>query len=365
MCAQPGFLPLEQMQMVYSADDIAVARSLQSLALSSAGYVLGGLVPIYSRLPLNLFIQIYDYVCSLHEEWTFLLRSRWTKVKALHIMTRYVPFCLITEGLYLTFAPNEDPNTCRVLINIYSCLGVISLICSEGIFVLRTSAFWNDNRIILVAMMSTFFAIVVSSFGIWFTAVAAPDVMTGAIPSTQGCYWDPRSVLFFLSFILLFVFQLGLISLTLIHVIQSWRSDNGHLHVVLMKHNIFYYACGLYVRKQYLRYDRVIDVTHTQSTYNSFLETLQVFVLSILATRMHLHLWNTDRRMRGSDAFHVTCRPSGVRWKRNVMQGEKPNWTGISNYDSEDRLEDFGHKCILNTDTHAYDVAEPTFQVLE
>ncbi|KAG1719457.1 hypothetical protein EDB19DRAFT_1784544 [Suillus lakei] len=37
----------------------------------------------------------------------------------------------------------------------------------------------------------------------------------------------------------------GLVSLTLIRVIQSWRTAKGHLHAVLEKHNILYYACGL------------------------------------------------------------------------------------------------------------------------
>ncbi|KAG1738018.1 hypothetical protein EDB19DRAFT_1909460 [Suillus lakei] len=241
----------------------------------------------------------YDYVCSLHEEWTFLLRSRWTKVKALYIIARYVPFCFIIEGLYLTFVSDEDLNQCRTLINIYSCFGVISLICSECFFVLRTSALWNNNQIVLVAMMSTCFAIIVSFTGIWFTAVAASDVMASTIPGIQGCYWDSRGVLFFTSFILLFVFQLGLVSLTLIRVLQSWRSDNGPLYAVLVKHNIFYYACALFLSAMNV----LAPILSSDSTYNSFLETVQVFVLSILATQMHLHLWNTDQHMRGSDAF--------------------------------------------------------------
>ncbi|KAG1859115.1 hypothetical protein C8R48DRAFT_714581 [Suillus tomentosus] len=37
----------------------------------------------------------------------------------------------------------------------------------------------------------------------------------------------------------------GLFFLTLIHVIQSWRTAKGHLYSILVKHNMFYYACGL------------------------------------------------------------------------------------------------------------------------
>ncbi|KAG2040832.1 hypothetical protein BDR03DRAFT_947474, partial [Suillus americanus] len=70
--------------MEYSADEIAAARSLQYLAA-------------------------YDYVCSFHEEWNFLCRSRWTEVKVLYIIARYVPFLLIITDVYLNFSPNENP----------------------------------------------------------------------------------------------------------------------------------------------------------------------------------------------------------------------------------------------------------------
>ncbi|KAG2038817.1 hypothetical protein BDR03DRAFT_283975 [Suillus americanus] len=48
-------------------------------------------------------IWIYDYACSFHEEWTFLLRSHWSKVKGLYIVTRYLPSILLTANLYRAF----------------------------------------------------------------------------------------------------------------------------------------------------------------------------------------------------------------------------------------------------------------------
>ncbi|KAG2047210.1 hypothetical protein BDR06DRAFT_120275 [Suillus hirtellus] len=99
----------------------------------------------------------YDYISLLHEEWSFLLQSRWTKLKALYIVARYIPFFFIATDLYMIFTPNENPDKCRMLINIYSCFGVISLTCSECFFVLRTYALWNKNRNLLVTMMFALF----------------------------------------------------------------------------------------------------------------------------------------------------------------------------------------------------------------
>ncbi|KAG1737948.1 hypothetical protein EDB19DRAFT_917738 [Suillus lakei] len=69
--------------------------------------------------------------------------------------------------------------------------------------------------------------------------------MTSAIPGIIVYYWSSTDVQFFMPFLLLFIFQLGLVTLTLVRVVQGWWSAKGHLHAVLVKHNIFYYACGL------------------------------------------------------------------------------------------------------------------------
>ncbi|KAG2137033.1 hypothetical protein DEU56DRAFT_980762 [Suillus clintonianus] len=256
-----------------------------------AGHILGWLVPIFSRPLLNLFIQTYDYTFSLHKEWIFLRRSRWTKVKALYIITRYIPIVLIAVDLYLNLTPNQNPNKCHIIISIYSYSGLISLTCSECMFVLRTYALWNRNRILLVAMLSALVAVIGASSGIRFANLADSNVTTSAIPGIAGCYWTSRSIQFSIAFILLFVFQLGLVSLTLIHVIQSWRMSTGHLYAILVNHNIFYYACGLFLSAGNI----LVPILISDPACYSLLDDLQVCIIAILATRMHLHLWHTDQ----------------------------------------------------------------------
>ncbi|KAG2137024.1 hypothetical protein DEU56DRAFT_353312 [Suillus clintonianus] len=270
--------------MEYSVDDVTAARTLQYL-----GYICVSMTIFWT----------YDYVCALHKEWEFLHRSRWTRVKALYIITRYVPCCLITTDLYLNFAPTEDPNKCRMLINIYACFGVISLTCSECFFVLRTYALSNSNRIVLVAMLTTLVAIIMLFIGIGFTAISTSYVMTSAIPGFKGCYRISHSVQFFIPFLLLLVFQLGLASHTLIRAIQNWRSAKGHLHAILLKHNIFYYACSLPLSAVNV----LVPLLFSDSAYYSLVQDLQVFILAILATRMHLHLWHTSQCVEGSEAL--------------------------------------------------------------
>ncbi|KAG2748767.1 hypothetical protein P692DRAFT_20535802 [Suillus brevipes Sb2] len=282
MRARSSLFHLERMQMEYSADEIAAARNLQYLA-----YICTSMATFW----------FYDYICSFHEEWKFLYRSRWTKVKALYIIARYVPFLFVITDLFLNFSPYENSKKCKILVNIYSGFGVISLTCSECFFVLRTYALWNSNRIVLVAMLSTLFVIIASFIGICFSAIATSHVTTSAIPGITGCYRSSTSVQFFMPFLLLFIFQLGLVSLTLIRVVQTWRTSNGNMHAVLVKHNIFYYACGLFLSAVNV----LAPVMFSDAAFYSLLEDLQAFILAILATRMHLHLWHIDRNVHGSE----------------------------------------------------------------
>ncbi|KAG1895662.1 uncharacterized protein F5891DRAFT_656230 [Suillus fuscotomentosus] len=208
------------MQTEYSAGNIAAARSIQT------------------------YTYIYTSAATFWE-LAFLTQSRWTKVKGLYILTRYTPFLLFVAHLYLNFVPDNNPDRCQMINNICSCFSLISVICSECFFIIRTYALWNHNKVVLAAMLAGFLAVIVASVGVLFSATANAPFETSAISSITGCYQSTGSDELFVPFVLLFALELGLISLTLVRAIQSWRTARTPLYDVLLKHNIFYYVCGL------------------------------------------------------------------------------------------------------------------------
>jgi hypothetical protein len=267
----------------YSADDVAAAISLQ---ISS--YIYTSMATFWT----------YSYICSLHEEWTFLLRSRWTKVKCLYIIARYVPFFLFTSHLYMNFTPDEDPNKCLMLDTVCSCFSLLSVLCSESFFVLRTYALWNNNRIVLAALLTAFLAAGIASVGLFFGLSGSVPFQTSPIPGITGCYQPSASIGFFVPYVLLSALELGLISLTLVRALQTWRTANTHIFAVLLKHNIFYYACGLFCSVV-----NVLTSLLLHHAYKAMFQDFQFIILAILATNMHLHLWHMDQDLHGSDAF--------------------------------------------------------------
>jgi len=138
-------------------------------------------------------------------------------------------------------------------------------------------------------------AVIVASVGILFSATANAPFETSVISSITGCYQSTGSDELFVPFVLLFALELGLISLTLVRAIQSWRTARTPLYDVLLKHNIFYYVCGLFFSMV-----NVFTSLFLRYAYNAMFQDFQLIILAILATRMHLHLWHVDRQIHSS-----------------------------------------------------------------
>ncbi|KAG1739472.1 uncharacterized protein EDB91DRAFT_386942 [Suillus paluster] len=176
-----------------------------------------------------------------------------------------------------------------------TAFGIISVTCSESFFVLRTYALWNNDRYVLAVMLTGFLAVLVASIITSFSANATTPFPTSTILNITGC---SSSADLFIPCIILFAFELGLLSLTLIRAIQSWRSVNGPIYAILVKHNIFYYACGLFFSAL-----DVLTLLLLDYQYHVMFRDFQFIILAILALRMHLQLWQINEHAHGPDTL--------------------------------------------------------------
>ncbi|KAG1814807.1 hypothetical protein EV424DRAFT_1541294 [Suillus variegatus] len=89
--------------------------------------------------------------------------------------------------------------------------------------------------------------------------------------------------------------------LTFIRAIQSWRTNPNHLYTILVNRNLSYYACGLLFSAA-----NIFTSLLFHDAYQTILDGFQFMILAILATRMHLYLWQVNRQTHGSgDFMHV------------------------------------------------------------
>ncbi|KAG2072070.1 hypothetical protein BDR04DRAFT_1230762 [Suillus decipiens] len=171
---------------------------------------------------------------------------------------------------------------------------MVQLIFSECLFIFRIYVLWNKNRILLAAMLFTSFTFLVASLSIVFITTVPARYSTSAIPGITECYLSSTSFQLFIPFLLFALSGLGLMILTLIRAIQSWRMNSGQLYVILVNHNIFYYACSLL-----FSVINIFTLMLLQYSYHSTLHNFQFVMLAILATRMHLHLWEMNQHGHG------------------------------------------------------------------
>ncbi|KAG1810932.1 uncharacterized protein BJ212DRAFT_1526021 [Suillus subaureus] len=246
------------MQTEYSADDIEAATSLQFFA------------------------------------WRFLLVSHWNTMKGLYIVTRYLPFLLLATNLYLSFIPNETPGKCRVLDNICLGFGILSVICSEGISFLPRTIFRPQNIILLAAVLSTYLLVVDASARLLPehpSALPSPPLLPQhmRLARSRASQGATRVRPVSDSSYRLFSFP---------YSNWNWRTNQGPLYVVLVKHNIFYYTCGFLFSVA-----NIFTSLLLHYSYHAILDDFQFVILATLATRMHRRLWQMKPQTYSSDAL--------------------------------------------------------------
>ncbi|KAG1835199.1 hypothetical protein EV424DRAFT_1531774 [Suillus variegatus] len=208
----------------------------------------------------------------------------------MYIVTRYLPFIILAIDLYMSFAPNENPAKCRVLQNINPGLDLVLVIFSECFFILRTYALWNRNRFLLVAMLLTLFLVVDVSARLFSEP---PLALLSPLPSLQHRNPGNHRVLPEFDQLL----ALYTISSPFCIRTGAWRTNSNGLYAVLVNHNISYYACGLAAN--------IFTSLLLDYSYHSVFYDFEFMILAILATRMHLHLWKTNRHPHDSTSALV------------------------------------------------------------
>ncbi|KAG1895636.1 uncharacterized protein F5891DRAFT_655300 [Suillus fuscotomentosus] len=167
-----------------------------------------------------------------------------------------------------------------------------------GFFIIRTYVFWNRNKILLAAILVTYLLCLVGSVSIIVDTTVSAAYVTIPILGITGCYQSSTSDQIFIPFVLFSVFGLGLMILTLIRAIYSWRRNTSRLYIVLMNHNILYYACVFLFSVM-----NIFTSLLLQDSYQTVLDGVQFLALATVATRMHIHLWQTNQHLRGSSGL--------------------------------------------------------------
>ncbi|KAG2075353.1 hypothetical protein BDR04DRAFT_36689 [Suillus decipiens] len=196
----------------------------------------------YFSVSLTVF-WVYDCFLTWNQEVYLIHQPPRKKANILYLMARYLPAFLLCIYLYMNHLKSETFVTCKLLHSIWYCAASFCVACAEGIFILRTYALWGSKRSILGLIFSTILCLAI--FDVIITMKISSGLELRLSVRDGGCYSLSYDKMAALSWILLVVFELEIITLTMIRVYWAYRERRCLLLDILIHHNIFYFATGL------------------------------------------------------------------------------------------------------------------------
>ncbi|KAH7904660.1 hypothetical protein BJ138DRAFT_887090 [Hygrophoropsis aurantiaca] len=236
----------------------------------------------------GLALLTYEYLITVGAEVHCMWGRKWWNVTRLAFTcTRYMTFVGAGMTVYAALAPRPN-SQCLPYGQASNAIHIISIVTAEGLLILRTYAFSHQSKPVLICLIAFGMCCLVASVTM-STFIYLPPV---SIPSveylTQACQFE-TSRASSLQYAWLAIFELGLLILTIFKRLQYYRDSTTPLINVLYRDGVYYmvtiFATSLV---------NMLFTLFTPGAYNEVLDTLQLVLHSILASRILFNLREAD-----------------------------------------------------------------------
>ncbi|KIJ11095.1 hypothetical protein PAXINDRAFT_15996 [Paxillus involutus ATCC 200175] len=255
-----------------------------------------------------LVLWLYEYAITLDDEITFLRDSRWSIVKIIYLLCRYLMFPFVITNIFNALQQGLTLEECKPYVQFSLFAGTTIVICAERketpspvapsakrrstvMFLVRTYALWHRSRAALVIILVNFTAFLVPLIVI----LVLFDSGTTMIPisSITSCIADAQSDVLVWAYVIFVIGETEILLSTVYQAVRYYRGVGGgnRLLAILVQNNVFYFCCSLASSVTV-----VSTMYSSPGPYNTLLATLQAVIHGILVTRMHRSLWNSDRK---------------------------------------------------------------------
>ncbi|KAJ8595190.1 hypothetical protein M405DRAFT_929690 [Rhizopogon salebrosus TDB-379] len=248
-------------------------------------------------------IWAYDFVLTFDEEVEFVLDARWRIPKLLYLVCRYSPIAVLVTGLSPILQHGLSVKSCTTYSAIDSYIGGITLYCVEALFMLRVLAMSGHQRWRWIVAFCNFVFLMVP-LGVTLAFHDSSSISSQSpIPEITSCYTSKTGHIVFVAYILLVIGETEILGFMLYHSWILYREHERIIHLVqiLIRHNIFYFACGLFSSSLV-----VVILFTAPAKYYDVASDLQIVLHTILATRMHRELWRAATHQEDSSLGGVS-----------------------------------------------------------
>ncbi|KAJ3510645.1 hypothetical protein NLJ89_g4555 [Agrocybe chaxingu] len=187
-------------------------------------------------------IFLWDYLLTVGMEVEHIWPGRWTVVKVIFLIQRYVPFFdIMWFGMHVSFGSNMSEATCYRLNDVGKPLGMIGLLASEIVLCFRVWAVWNRNKV-MTFVLPILFA------GCWVPPIVFLVIFTKSVVFTEiappflGCVVLSADQIIALSWVFLVIWDALILMLMLVPALKALKySGHTALFRTVYGEGIIYY----------------------------------------------------------------------------------------------------------------------------
>jgi len=168
-------------------------------------------------------LLVFDYLLTFPQEVSLIWPSRWTLIKVLFLLTRYMPFVEAGMGAYEHFLRHPTAEICYLFFKTTSWLLLVGMILTEIMLTLRTWAVWNRDQRLSIGLPIFFLLCFVPAVKVIDISIKSLSFMPLQSPVLLGCLMIKGSSLVGVPWFLLLVYEAGIFLLMLLKAMQFYK----------------------------------------------------------------------------------------------------------------------------------------------
>ncbi|TFK62651.1 hypothetical protein BDN72DRAFT_382160 [Pluteus cervinus] len=192
-------------------------------------------------------LYLYDLLLTLGLEVDLLWPSKWTLIKVVYLLQRYLPLIDLSMIIALNWQFGEvvDSQVCEILWKTTNWFWFVGMTLSEGILMRRTLAVWGNSRKLCIALIISAICCIIPVYlfsglyleSLTFYSISSPGLYCYA--TDQG-----HNHIMYLCWVFLTAYDVGLLILTAIPGFRAYKSGirQSTLTQVLYRDGILYYV---------------------------------------------------------------------------------------------------------------------------
>jgi len=280
----------------------------------------------YTSVATATFI-LYEYLITIDQEIRLVWPSKWSLVKVLFFINRYLPFASSIIGLHM-FITAPGTSNCKVILYESSLINTTVHAISSLILLIRVYAIWSNRKTVLAILIAAY--IPTATVAYYITTHMTKEASAFTIPYLfpTGCLVSFSDRRYWIAYTMLLCFETLMIILILVKALFLSTHIYSSILNMMVKDGVFYYACILSAVM-----GNLLVLLLASPRINDFLLILLGMLHSVLSSRLLFRLRDAHNNfsVRGpnSHSWKIAMQPIGSSGSRGQSDG---TWPAIYNH---------------------------------